>query len=94
MFDILGLATQTILTIPVNHVNSSDQMVNLALNNGQVMQTSLANLQAMAHSNLMNGPAPPGKQLFIISSYCSTYSYIIQKHKLYCFQYLQHRMVP
>ncbi|XP_065155384.1 POU domain, class 6, transcription factor 1-like isoform X2 [Atheta coriaria] len=43
-----GLATQTILTIPVNHVNSTDQMVNLALNNGQVVQTSLANLQAMA----------------------------------------------
>nr|CAH7720250.1 unnamed protein product [Callosobruchus chinensis] len=57
-----GLATQTILTIPVNHVNSSDQMVNLALNNGQVMQTSLANLQAMAQSNLMPpapAPAPP-----------------------------------
>ncbi|KAJ8911037.1 hypothetical protein NQ315_017403, partial [Exocentrus adspersus] len=57
-----GLATQTILTIPVNHVNSSDQMVNLALNNGQVMQTSLANLQAMAQSNLLNNhtnPVPP-----------------------------------
>ncbi|KAJ8946042.1 hypothetical protein NQ318_005519 [Aromia moschata] len=52
-----GLATQTILTIPVNHVNSSDQMVNLALNNGQVMQTSLANLQAMAQSNLLNNPS-------------------------------------
>ncbi|XP_030766920.1 POU domain, class 6, transcription factor 2 isoform X2 [Sitophilus oryzae] len=48
-----GLATQTILTIPVNHVNSTDQMVNLALNNGQVMQTSLANLQAMAQTNLL-----------------------------------------
>ncbi|CAH1973605.1 unnamed protein product [Acanthoscelides obtectus] len=55
-----GLATQTILTIPVNHVNSNDQMVNLALNNGQVMQTSLANLQAMAQSNLLPpAPAPP-----------------------------------
>ncbi|XP_018575182.1 POU domain, class 6, transcription factor 2 isoform X2 [Anoplophora glabripennis] len=57
-----GLATQTILTIPVNHVNSTDQMVNLALNNGQVMQTSLANLQAMAQSNLLNNhtnPVPP-----------------------------------
>ncbi|XP_037970741.2 POU domain, class 6, transcription factor 2 isoform X2 [Plutella xylostella] len=43
-----GIATQTILTIPVNHVNSNDQMVNLALNNGQVVSTSLANLQAMA----------------------------------------------
>ncbi|XP_050294418.1 POU domain, class 6, transcription factor 2 isoform X2 [Anthonomus grandis grandis] len=55
-----GLATQTILTIPVNHVNSSDQMVNLALNNGQVMQTSLANLQAMAaQSNLLANTPPP-----------------------------------
>lgn len=32
----------------MNHVNSNDQMVNLALNNGQVVSTSLANLQAMA----------------------------------------------
>ncbi|CAG9860233.1 unnamed protein product [Phyllotreta striolata] len=54
-----GLATQTILTIPVNHVNSSDQMVNLALNNGQVMQTSLANLQAMAQTNLLSNPPNP-----------------------------------
>lgn len=52
-----GLATQTILTIPVNHVNSSDQMVNLALSNGQVVTTSLANLQAMAQSNLFNAPS-------------------------------------
>ncbi|KAJ8976814.1 hypothetical protein NQ317_001030 [Molorchus minor] len=51
-----SLATQTILTIPVNHVNSSDQMVNLALNNGQVIQTSLANLQAMAQNNLLGNP--------------------------------------
>ncbi|KAF5273946.1 hypothetical protein FQA39_LY01061 [Lamprigera yunnana] len=49
-----GLATQTILTIPVNHVNSSDQMVNLALSNGQVVTTSLANLQTMAQTNLLN----------------------------------------
>uniref|UniRef100_A0A1Y1MR41 POU domain protein n=2 Tax=Photinus pyralis TaxID=7054 RepID=A0A1Y1MR41_PHOPY len=51
-----GLATQTILTIPVNHVNSSDQMVNLALSNGQVVTTSLANLQSMAQTNLLNQP--------------------------------------
>ncbi|XP_077295786.1 POU-domain protein pdm3 [Arctopsyche grandis] len=52
-----GIATQTILTIPVNHVNSSDQMVNLALNNGQVVSTSLANLQAMAQPHqLLNNP--------------------------------------
>lgn len=51
-----GIATQTILTIPVNHVNSNDQMVNLALNNGQVMTTSLANLQAMAVPNSLLSP--------------------------------------
>lgn len=54
---ISGLATQTILTIPVNHVNSNDQMVNLALNNGQVVTTSLANLQAMAQPNLLSAPS-------------------------------------
>lgn len=55
-FSILatGIATQTILTIPVNHVNSNDQMVNLALNNGQVVSTSLANLQAMAQPHLLS----------------------------------------
>ncbi|XP_044755384.1 POU domain, class 6, transcription factor 2 [Coccinella septempunctata] len=52
-----GLVTQTILTIPVNHVNSADQMVNLALSNGQVVSTTLANLQAMAHTNLLNNTA-------------------------------------
>ncbi|KAK9887331.1 hypothetical protein WA026_022000 [Henosepilachna vigintioctopunctata] len=52
-----GLVTQTILTIPISHVNSADQMVNLALNNGQVVSTSLANLQAMAHTNLLNSAA-------------------------------------
>ncbi|CAH0715738.1 unnamed protein product, partial [Brenthis ino] len=56
-----GIATQTILTIPVNHVNSNDQMVNLALNNGQVVSTSLANLQAMAqpHQLLNSNPQTP-----------------------------------
>ncbi|XP_026327526.1 POU domain, class 6, transcription factor 2 isoform X6 [Hyposmocoma kahamanoa] len=56
-----GVATQTILTIPVNHVNSNDQMVNLALNNGQVVSTSLANLQAMAqpHQLLNSNPQQP-----------------------------------
>ncbi|XP_047991007.1 POU domain, class 6, transcription factor 2 isoform X2 [Leguminivora glycinivorella] len=56
-----GIATQTILTIPVNHVNSNDQMVNLALNNGQVVSTSLANLQAMAqpHQLLNSNPQQP-----------------------------------
>lgn len=57
-FHLTGIATQTILTIPVNHVNSNDQMVNLALNNGQVVSTSLANLQAMAqpHQLLNSNP--------------------------------------
>lgn len=60
---VLGLATQTILTIPVNHVNSSDQMVNLALSNGQVVTTSLANLQAMAQSNLFSAPNAAGTSI-------------------------------
>lgn len=47
----LGLATQTILTIPVSHVNTNDQMVNLALSSGQVITASLAELQAMAESS-------------------------------------------
>lgn len=42
----------------MNHVNSSDQMVNLALNNGQVVSTSLANLQAMTQPHqLLNNPS-------------------------------------
>ncbi|GJQ86887.1 pdm3 [Trypoxylus dichotomus] len=53
-----GLATQTILTIPVNHVNSNDQMVNLALSNGQVITTTLANLQAMAQPNILPAANP------------------------------------
>nr|XP_022917572.1 POU domain, class 6, transcription factor 2 isoform X1 [Onthophagus taurus] len=53
-----GLATQTILTIPVNHVNSSDQIVNLALTNGQVVSTSLANLQAMAQPSILPANVP------------------------------------
>lgn len=32
-------------------------MVNLALSNGQVVSTTLANLQAMAHTNLLNNTA-------------------------------------
>lgn len=68
-----GLATQTILTIPVNHVNSSDQMVNLALNNGQVVTTSLANLQAMAQPNLLSTPNNTSK-LTIKSDYDQIYS--------------------
>ncbi|GBP80988.1 hypothetical protein EVAR_62450_1 [Eumeta japonica] len=53
-----GIATQTILTIPVNHVNSNDQIVNLALNNGQVVSTSLANLQAMAQPHQLLSSSP------------------------------------
>lgn len=68
-----GLATQTILTIPVNHVNSSDQMVNLALNNGQVVTTSLANLQAIAQTNLLNNTSNPGEKLLLLFKTCVPY---------------------
>ncbi|XP_044012740.1 POU domain, class 6, transcription factor 2 isoform X3 [Aphidius gifuensis] len=60
-----GIATQTILTIPVNHV-TNNQLVNLALSNGQVVSTTLANLQAIAHPqpfmNLPSGNAVPTGQ--------------------------------
>ncbi|XP_053982668.1 POU domain, class 6, transcription factor 1 isoform X3 [Hylaeus volcanicus] len=46
-----GIATQTILTIPVSHV-TNNQMVNLALSNGQMVSTTLANLQSIAQSTL------------------------------------------
>ncbi|KAJ9585940.1 hypothetical protein L9F63_020417 [Diploptera punctata] len=51
-----GIATQTILTIPVNHVTSG-QMVNLALSNGQVVTTTLANLQTLAQPHHLLAPA-------------------------------------
>ncbi|XP_043258834.1 POU domain, class 6, transcription factor 2 isoform X4 [Colletes gigas] len=51
-----GIATQTILTIPVSHV-TNNQMVNLALSNGQVVSTTLANLQSIAQpQNMLNTP--------------------------------------
>ncbi|KAK2575985.1 hypothetical protein KPH14_007346 [Odynerus spinipes] len=51
-----GIATQTILTIPVNHV-TNNQMLNLALSNGQVVSTTLANLQSIAQpQNMLNTP--------------------------------------
>lgn len=50
-----GIATQTILTIPVNHV-TSNQMVNLALNNGQVITTTLAQLQSLTQPHLLTAP--------------------------------------
>nr|CAD7259635.1 unnamed protein product [Timema shepardi] len=50
-----GIATQTILTIPVNHVTSG-QMVNLALSNGQVVTTTLANLQTLAQPHHLLTP--------------------------------------
>ncbi|XP_072760639.1 uncharacterized protein Pdm3 isoform X4 [Anoplolepis gracilipes] len=51
-----GIATQTILTIPVSHV-TNNQMVNLALSNGQVVSTTLANLQSLAQpQNMLNTP--------------------------------------
>lgn len=57
----LGIATQTILTIPVSHV-TNNQMVNLALSNGQVVSTTLANLQSLAQpQNMLNTPTSNGK---------------------------------
>ncbi|XP_076643638.1 POU-domain protein pdm3 isoform X2 [Halictus rubicundus] len=51
-----GIATQTILTIPVSHV-TNNQMVNLALSNGQVVSTTLANLQSITQpQNMLNTP--------------------------------------
>ncbi|XP_011868658.1 PREDICTED: POU domain, class 6, transcription factor 1 isoform X3 [Vollenhovia emeryi] len=51
-----GIATQTILTIPVSHV-TNNQMVNLALSNGQVVSTTLANLQSLAQpQNMLSTP--------------------------------------
>ncbi|KZC14683.1 POU domain, class 6, transcription factor 2 [Dufourea novaeangliae] len=51
-----GIASQTILTIPVSHV-TNNQMVNLALSNGQVVSTTLANLQSIAQpQNILNTP--------------------------------------
>lgn len=56
-----GIATQTILTIPVSHV-TNNQMVNLALSNGQVVSTTLANLQSLAQpQNMLNTPTSNGK---------------------------------
>ncbi|CAK9819882.1 POU domain, class 6, transcription factor 2 [Anthophora quadrimaculata] len=55
-----GIATQTILTIPVSHV-TNNQMVNLALSNGQVVSTTLANLQSIAQpQNMLNTPTSNG----------------------------------
>ncbi|KOC65550.1 POU domain, class 6, transcription factor 2, partial [Habropoda laboriosa] len=55
-----GIATQTILTIPVSHV-TNNQMVNLALSNGQVVSTTLANLQSIAQpQNMLNTPTNNG----------------------------------
>ncbi|KAL1462747.1 hypothetical protein WDU94_014559 [Cyamophila willieti] len=59
-----GITTQTILTIPVNNV-TSNQPVNLALNNGQVISTTIANLQSMAQANPLfnnNGAVSPDNQ--------------------------------
>lgn len=60
IYIIAGLVTQTILTIPVSHV-TNNQMVNLALSNGQVVSTTLANLQSIAQpQNIMNAPSSNG----------------------------------
>ena len=42
-----GIATQTVLTIPMSHVNSG-QLVNLALSSGQVVSTTVAHLNSIA----------------------------------------------
>jgi hypothetical protein len=47
---IAGIATQTILTIPLNSV-TNNQMVNMAMGNGQVMSTSLASLAHQFNNN-------------------------------------------
>ncbi|XP_051171775.1 POU domain, class 6, transcription factor 1 isoform X2 [Leptopilina boulardi] len=50
-----GISTQTIIAAPVNHVNN--QMVDFPLSNGQVVSTTLANLQSITQpQNLMNTP--------------------------------------
>lgn len=76
----LGIATQTILTIPVSHV-TNNQMVNLALSNGQVVSTTLANLQSLAQpQNMLNTPTSNGKfnsNLFI------RFSCVIYNHKMF-----------
>jgi len=56
-----GIASQTILTIPISHV-TNNQIVNLALSNGQVVSTTLANLQSLAQpQNMLNTPTSNGK---------------------------------
>ncbi|XP_076750583.1 POU-domain protein pdm3 isoform X3 [Xylocopa sonorina] len=56
-----GIATQTILTIPVSHV-TNNQMVNLALSNGQVVSTTLANLQSIAQpQSMLSTPTSNGE---------------------------------
>uniref|UniRef100_A0A146M6R8 Uncharacterized protein n=2 Tax=Lygus hesperus TaxID=30085 RepID=A0A146M6R8_LYGHE len=51
-----GIATQTILTIPINSV-TNNQMVNMPMTNGQVMTTTLANL---AHQYASGASPTPG----------------------------------
>ncbi|OAD59760.1 hypothetical protein WN48_08196 [Eufriesea mexicana] len=49
-----GIVTQTILTMPVSLV-TNNQMVNLALNSGQVVSTTVANLQSIPQpQNVLN----------------------------------------
>lgn len=52
-------------------------MVNLALSNGQVVSTTLANLQSIAQpQNLMNTPASNGRVIFF---YFINYNYCTEK---------------
>lgn len=61
-----GIVTQTILTIPVSHV-TNNQMVNLALSNGQVVSTTLANLQSIAQPQTMiNTPSTNGNYYLLL----------------------------
>lgn len=69
ILNVSGIATQTILTIPVSHVSTNNQIVNLALSNGQVVSTTLANLQSIAQpQGMMNTPTNNGKR---ITHYCA-----------------------
>lgn len=71
-----GIATQTILTIPVSHV-TNNQMVNLALSNGQVVSTTLANLQSLAQpQNMLNTPTSNGELIYFSNAFVLLKYYI------------------
>lgn len=43
-------------------------MVNLALSNGQVVTTSLANMQTMAQTNVLNQSSSAGNLVFLLQT--------------------------